>query len=250
MKRTILIIVLCSCCYIAQAQLKSNTPRYIASFKNYAESNPDYFTDTLVFEMPNKSKVDAIFNANDYSANEVEEKMSTALKSATNIKENETRTYYLHPNWPENNLSEAVRNIHVNYSPHKISYTLGLPSGLDYIGGKVAPEMGFRLVADFKRYGLGASFTNSVFFSDKPEGGVNVFHNPFVNAEIIVSPTKSPWNTIQIGYLLSDSGPVFQGETIKLAYRYYLKGNIQISAGMILTDDISTFIPMLGIRIF
>lgn len=250
MKRLTLLIFLSSFCYIAQAQLKSNTPRYIASFKNYAESNPDYFTDTLVFEMPNNSKVDAIFNAIDYARNEVEEKLSTALKSATNIKENETKTYYLHPNWLENNLSEAVRNIYINYAPHKVSYTLGLPFGLDYIGGKVAPEMGFRFVADFKRVGLGASITNSVFFSDKPEGGVNVYHNPFVNAEIVLNPTKTPWNTIQIGYLLRDSGPVFQGETIKLAYRYHLKGNIQLSAGMILTDNVTTFIPILGIRIF
>lgn len=250
MKRTILIIVLCSCCYVAQAQLKSNTPRYIASFKNFAENNPNYFTDTLVFEMPNNSKVDAIFSAKDYSTDEVEEKMTNALKSATNIKENEARTYYLHPNWRENSLSEAVNNIYVNYSPHKVSYNLSLPFGLDYIGGKVAPEMGFRFVSDFRRVGLGASFTNSVFFSDKPGGGVNVFHNPFVNAEIVVMASKSPWNTIQIGYLLRDSGPVFQGQTIRLAYRYYLKGNIQISAGMILTDDIKTFIPVLGFRIF
>ena len=118
MKRLTLLIFLSSFCYIAQAQLKSNTPRYIASFKNYAENNPDYFTDTLVFEMPNNSKVDAIFNANDYSIDEVEEKMANALKSAINIKENETKTYYLHPNWLENSLSEAVRNIYINYATH------------------------------------------------------------------------------------------------------------------------------------
>ena len=127
---------------------------------------------------------------------------------------------------------------------------MGIPFGLDYIGGKVAPEMGFRFVSDFKRIGLGASLTNSVFFTDRLGGGVNVYHNPFVNAEIVVMAGRTPWNTIQIGYLLRDSGPVFQGETIKIAYRYYLKGNIQISAGMILTDNVKTFIPMLGFRIF
>lgn len=250
MKKLIIIISLCSFSYIAQAQLRSNTPKYITSFENYAEINPAYFTDTLIFEMPNKSKVETIFSTNDYSINEVEEKISNALESATNLKENETRTYYLHPNWFENSLPEVIRNIYVRYTPHKVGYTLGFPFGLDYIGGKVAPEMGFRIVADFKRVGLGASITNSVFFSDKPDGGVNVYHNPFINAEIVLNPTTSPWNTIQIGYLLSDTGPIFQGETIKIAYRYYIKGNIQLSAGMILTDDIKTFIPMLGIRIF
>ena len=109
--------------------------------------------------------------------------------------------------------------------------------------------MGFRFVADFKKVGLGVSITNSVFFSDRPEGGVNVFHNPFVNAEIVLSPSKTPWNTIQIGYLLRDAGPVLQGETFKLAYRYHVKGGIQLSAGMVLTDNAQTFIPMLGIRI-
>lgn len=235
---------------MTQAQIRSNTPKYIASFKNFAENNPEYFTDTLVFEMPNKSKVEAIFNANDYSINELEGKISNALKSATNIKESETRTYYLHPNWSENSLQEVLRNIYVQFTPHKVSYTLGLPFGLDYIGGKFAPEIGFRFIADFKRIGFGASITNSVFFSDKPDGGVNVFHNPFVNAEIVLNPTRSPWNTIQFGYLLRDSGPVFQGETIRIAYRYHIKGDIQLLAGVILTDNIQTFIPMLGIRIF
>lgn len=249
MKKIILIIFLCSVSYGAQAQLESNTPKYIVSFKQFAENNPDYFTDTLVFEMPNNSQVEAIFNPKDYLNEDVEEKMANALKSAKNIKENEVRTYYLHPNWFENTLEEVIRDIYIQFTPHIVSYTMGLPFGLDYIGGKVAPEMGFRFVADFKRVGLGASITNSVFFSDKSEGGVNVFHNPFVNAEIVLSPTKTPRNTIQIGYLLKDSGPVFQGETFKLAYRYHIKGAIQISAGMIFTDDVKTFIPMLGIRI-
>jgi hypothetical protein len=249
MQKTIFLILLCSVAFGAQAQLKSNTPKYIVSFKQFAENNPDYFTDTLVFEMPNNSQVEAIFNPKDYLNEEVEEKMVNALKPAKNIKADEVRTYYLHPNWFENTLEEVIRDIYIQFTPHKVSYTMGFPFGLDYIGGKVAPEMGFRFVADFKRIGLGASITNSVFFSDKAEGGVNVFHNPFVNAEIVLSPSKTPWNTIQIGYLLRDAGPVFQGETFKLAYRYHIKGSIQLSAGMIFTDDVKTFIPMLGIRI-
>lgn len=249
MKRLFLIIILSSVSFVTQAQLKSNTPKYIVSFKQFAENNPAYFTDTLVFEMPNNSQVEAIFNPKDYTGENLEEQLVTALENAKNIKENEVRTYYLHPNWFENTIEEVLRDVYIQYTTHKVSYTFGLPFGLDYIGGKVAPEMGFRIVADFKRVGLGASITNSVFFSDKPEGGVNVFHNPFVNAEIVLSPSKTPWNTIQIGYLLKDAGPVFQGETLKLAYRYHIKGGIQLSAGMILTDDVKTLIPMLGIRI-
>ncbi|MFD2034177.1 hypothetical protein ACFSKL_05205 [Belliella marina] len=250
MKKLTILIFFCSFSYLAQAQLKSNTPRYITSFKNFAEKNPDYFTDTLVFVMPNNAQVEAIFNNVDYQKEEVEEKIFNALKSAKNIKENEVRTYYLHSDWLKNTLHEALRDIYVQYVPYKPDFTLGLPFGLDYIGGKFAPEMGFRAVVNLKKVGLGASFTNSVFFSDKPDGGINVFHNPFVNAEIVLSPSSAPWNTIQVGYLLNDSGPIFQGETIKLAYRYHIKGNFQLNAGFIITDNIKTIIPTVGIRFF
>ncbi|MCH7411530.1 hypothetical protein MM239_19235 [Belliella sp. DSM 111904] len=250
MKKIIITILFCSFSYIAQAQLKSNTPKYIISFINFAEKNPDYFTDTLVFVMPNNGKVEAIFNSEDYQKEEVEEKMFNTLKSAKNIKENEVRTYYLHSNWLKNTLPMALVDINVQYVPYKPDFTLGLPFGLDYIGGKFAPEMGFRAVVNLKKVGLGASFTNSFFFSDKPDGGVNVFHNPFVNAEIVLSPSSAPWNTIQVGYLLNNSGPVFQGETIKLAYRYHIKGNFQLNAGFIITDNIKTIIPTVGFRFF
>lgn len=250
MKKLIILIFLCSFNYLAQAQLKDNTPRYISSFKNFAKNNPEFFTDTLVFIMPNKSKVEAIFNNKDYQKEQIEEKIFNTLKSAKNIKENEVRTYYLHSDWVENTIMAALRDIYIQYVPYKPDFTLGIPFGLDFIGGKFAPEMGFRAVVNLKKVGLGASITNSVFFSDKPDGGVNVFHNPFINAEIVLSPSKAPWDTIQIGYLLNDSGPVFQGTTLRASYRYNIKGNFQLNAGFIFTDDVKTIIPTVGVRLF
>ncbi|GAB2626681.1 hypothetical protein [Belliella aquatica] len=250
MKKLIILIFLCSFSYLAQAQLKSNTPNYTSSFKNFAEKNPDYFTDTLVFVMPNKGQLEAIFNSNDYPKDDIEEKLLRAVKSIRDFNEDGVRTYYLHPNWAENTFIGAIKDIITQYIPHRKSYTLGIPFGLDFIGGKFAPEMGFRTVVNLKKIGLGASITNSVFFSDKPDGGVNVFHNPFINAEILINPTKAPWSTIQIGYLLNDSGPVFQGTTLKASYRYNIKGNLQLNGGFIFTDNIKTIIPTVGVRLF
>lgn len=250
MKKLIILIFLCSFSYLAQAQLKSNTPKYIVSFKRFAESNPQYFSDTLEFKLPNSSFVMVYYNPDDYDPQQIEEEITASLKRAVKISENEVRNYYLNPNFWESELEFVTRDIYQQYANHKISYTLGIPVGLDFIAGRFAPEMGFRIVADFKKFGLGASITNTSFFTDKVEGGVRVHHNPFLNAEIDLNPFKRASSTIQAGYLLRSSGPVFMGNTFRLAYRYRVKGNLQLNAGFIFTDDAKTIIPTVGIRLF
>ncbi len=250
MKKIIILIFLCSFSYFAQAQLKDNTPNYIVSFKKFAENNPQYFSDTLEFKLPNAAAIMVYFNPKDYDPQKIEDEITASLKNAVKISENEVRNYYLNPNFWESELAYVTRDIYQQYAIHKISYTLGIPVGLDFIAGRFAPEMGFRFVADLKKFGLGASITNTTFFTDKTEGGVRVHHNPFINAEIDLNPFKRASSTIQAGYLLKSSGPVFYGNTFRLAYRYMVRGNIQLNAGFIFTDDTKTIIPTVGVRLF
>lgn len=250
MKKLLTLVFLCATTQLTHAQIKSNTPNYINAFKRFVDYNPQYFSDTLEFILPNAATVMVYFNPDDFQSDLIESKMSESLKHAVKISDNEVRNYYLNPNFWESQLDYVTNDIYQMYAVHKVGYTLAIPVGLDLVGGRLAPEMGLRIVADLKRFGVGASITNTNFFTEKPEGGVIVHHNPFINAEFELNPYKRAKSTIQAGYLLKSAGPIFSGNTFRMAYRSYVRGNIQLNAGLIFTEDAKTIIPMVGIRFF
>ncbi|EON75150.1 hypothetical protein ADIS_4321 [Lunatimonas lonarensis] len=251
MKKLLILALVCGTTQLAYAQIiEDNTPRYINSFKRFIESNPLYFSDTLEFILPNASAVMVYFNPDDYHSEEIEEKIAASLKYAVNFPEQEVRNYYLHPSFWESQLDFVRNDIKKKYAVHRVGYTLGIPVGLDFVGGRFAPEMGFRIMADLKTFGFGASVTNTSFFTEKTAGGVIVHHNPFMNLEFDLNPYKRATSTIQAGYLLQSSGPIFLGDTFRIAYRSHVRGNIQLNAGLIFTNNVSTVLPMVGIRFF
>lgn len=250
MKKQLLTLLISLIGYTAYAQIPANTPKYIVSFKKWMEQNPDYFTDTLTFKLPNNGIIWTYYNAQDYYTEDILTKLQPVLKKATNFPEEEERHYFLQPNFWESQLDYVAEDISRRYTSHRTSYTLGIPIGLDYTGGRFTIDAGFRVMADLKRFSLGASLTNTVFFTDRNEGGVNVHHNPFINAEFEFRPYKRAVSGLQLGYLTSPSGPVFQGQTFQVNYRYFIKSNIQLKIGAILTDDAKTLIPTVGVRFF
>lgn len=250
MKKQLLTLLISLIGYTAYAQIPANTPKYIVSFKTFLEQNPDYFTDTLSFKLPNNGIIWTYYNPKAYTSQEIEEKLAPILQKATNFPGDDQRHYFLEPNFWESQLDYAATDISRRYTSHRTSYTLGFPIGLDYTGGKFTVDAGFRVMADLKRFSLGASLTNTVFFTDRSEGGVHVHHNPFINAEFEFRPYKRAVSGLQLGYLTSPSGPVFQGQTFQINYRYFVKSTIQLKVGAVLTDNAKTLIPTIGVRFF
>ncbi len=231
---------------IAQ-DLGVKTPKYLISFKRWIQNNPTYFTDTVKFELPNGGKVISVFNPEKSDREEVIKAFETGLKNATKFPEGETLYYHLNPNWV---IPGDARYFNKKYTSRKGAITLGFPLGLDYLGGEFAPEIGFRATYDMTYTTYGLSLTNTFLFTPKTgETGINVHTNPFVNFEFGFLPPARR-NTISVGYLLKEEGPIFIGDTFRAAYAFTFYGNMQIKTSMIFTDGFDTIIPTIGIRFF
>ena len=131
---------------------------------------------------------------------------------------------------------------------------VGIPAGLDFTGGHFTPELGLRAHLQVPRYGFGLAFTNTFYFQDKPERGVKVEHNPFLNAEFSWSGAglwSNNEQAVQLGYLLNSSkSTLFEGTTFRAVYRRKVKELGFLQAGLVATERFKTVYPVIGFRIW
>ena len=209
-------------------------------------------TDSLAFELPNQGKLLILFNGEEHNPEDLTLKFKPILKKATDFPEFKTITYRLAEAFPQTSLDRVLLNIEKNYVPYVDRLELTFPVGLDYTGGYFTPEIGFRSKISWRRFDIGASITNSVFFPEKIENKVSVNHNWFLNAEFsweLFNPKSNNKNMIGIGYLLNDEkSQLFDQTTVKAFYRRQVSQVISIQVGLVGTNNLNTFYPTIGVR--
>lgn len=209
-------------------------------------------TDTLAFDFPNDGKLLIYFNQDDYSLQELRSKFEPILKESIEFPEFETIAYRVADQFITTKLEYVLLEIEKNYIPYVDQLEMTFPIGLDYTGGDFTPELGFRTKLSWRKFGAGASITNTFFFPERIEGNVKVNSNWFVNAEFSwdkSDPKSNSKNLVGVGYLLNDDkSQLFNGTTVKAFYKRQLNKNISIQVGVISTENFKTFYPTIGIR--
>jgi len=209
-------------------------------------------TDTLAFGFPNEGKMLIYFNNEEYSAEALQEKFEPLLKKSTEFPEFKSVAYRLAEQFSSTKLEHVLLEIEKDYTPYIDQLELTFPVGLDYTGGEFTPEVGFRAKLSWRKFGVGGSITNTVFFPERVDNNIKVNSNWFVNAEFswdMSDPKSNTKNLIGVGYLLNESkSQLFEGTTMKAFYRRQLNKNIAIQVGVIATENFRTFYPTVGIR--
>jgi hypothetical protein len=208
-------------------------------------------TDTLNFVLPNGGKVSIRYNNTHFNKDELDSTFRKTLASAHAFPADLHKVYTLDKNWYQHTPQKTILDIQKNYYKHLTSIELGLPFGLDFTAGNFTPEIGFRFHLQFPGFAIGSSITNSILFSNNVEGNTTVHSNYFANLEYSIN-RGSLWanntQTIQLGYLISQQGNLFEGHTVKAVYRQRIKGYMQFIGGVVGTNDLKTYYPIIGIR--
>jgi hypothetical protein len=236
-------------CQLSMAQEIENKP-----FGSYLEKlNKDSpVTDTLVFDFPNDGKLLLLFNNIDYEVGSLQEKFTPVLKKTTKFPEFKTLTYRLSEDYPQTKVDAVILELERNYLPYIDQLELSAVIGMDYTGGDFTPEVGARVMFNFRKFDIGGSFTNKVFFPDRIDGNVRVNSNWFANLEYRWdrSDAKSNRaNMIGVGLLIhDDKSQLFDRTTMQAYYKRAINNNISIQVGVIATESLKTFYPTIGIR--
>jgi hypothetical protein len=250
MKRpTLLYGIVVLFCQISMAQEIENKP-----FGSYLEKlNEDSpVTDTLVFDFPNDGKLLLLFNNKEYEVSALQEKFTPVLKKTTKFPEFKTLTYRLSEEYPQTKVDAVILDLERNYLPYTDQLELSAVIGMDYTGGDFTPEIGARVSFNFRRFDIGASFTNKVFFPERIDGNVRVNSNWFANLEYRwdrSNPKSNRANMFGVGILVNESkSQLFTGTTMQVFYKREVSKNLSIQVGVIATENLKTFYPTIGVR--
>jgi hypothetical protein len=236
-------------CQLALAQEIENKP-----FGSYLEKlNEDSpVTDTLVFDFPNDGKLLLLFNNTDYELSDLEEKFGPVLKKTTAFPEFKTLIYRLSEDYPQTEIDAVILDLEREYLPYVDQLELGAVIGMDYTGGDFTPEIGGRVMFNFRKFDIGASFTNKVFFPERIDGNIKVNSNWFANLEYRwdrSDPKSNSGNMFGVGILVNEEqSQLFTGTTMQAFYKRGINDNISIQVGIIATENFKTFYPTIGIR--
>ncbi|MBN3584523.1 hypothetical protein JYB64_19180 [Algoriphagus aestuarii] len=250
MKRILFVSCLALLCvFQAGAQEIENKP-----FGNNLEKlNEDFpVTDTLIFDMPNEGKLILLFNNKEYEVSELEEKFSLVLKETTKFPEFKTLVYRLSEEYPQTKTDAVILDLESEYLPYVDQLELTAVIGMDFTGGDFTPVVGGRMMFNFRKFDIGASFTNTVFFPERIEGNIKVNSNWFANLEYRwdkSDPKSNIANMIGLGILVNENkSQLFKGTTVQAYYKRKLNNNISLQVGVIATENFKTFYPTIGIR--
>ncbi|GAA0880762.1 hypothetical protein GCM10009119_37320 [Algoriphagus jejuensis] len=236
-------------CQLATAQEIENKP-----FGDYLEKlNEDSpVTDTLVFDFPNDGKLLLLFNNTEYELSDLEEKFGPVLKKTTAFPEFKTLIYRLSEDYPQTKVDAVILDLERNYLPFVDQLILDAIIGMDYTGGDFTPEIGARVKFNFRKFGIGGSVTNKIYFPDRIDGNVKVNSNWFANLEYSwdrSDPKSNQGNMFGVGILFNESkSQLFTGTTMQVFYKRRVSKDISIQVGIISTENFKTFYPTIGIR--
>lgn len=236
-------------CHLSFGQEIENKP-----FGNYLEKLNEEFpvTDTLVFDFPNDGKLQLLFNNNEYELEFLEEKFKPSLKKTTEFPEFKTLTYRLSEEYPQTKVDAVILNLERNYLPFVDQLELTAVMGMDYTGGEFTPEIGGRFMFNFRKFNIGGSFTNKVFFPTRINENIQVDSNWFANLEFRwdrSNPKSNSANMFGVGLLVNGTkSQLFHGTTMQAFYKRKLNENISLQVGVIATENLKTFYPTIGIR--
>jgi hypothetical protein len=209
-------------------------------------------TDTLVFDFPNDGKLLLLFNNKEYELNFLEEKFTPVLKETTKFPEFKTLTFRLSEEYPQTKVDAVILDLERNYLPYVDQLELGAVIGMDYTGGEFTPEIGARVMFNFRKFDIGGSFTNKVFFPERKDENIKVNSNWFANLEYRwdrSNPRSNSGNMVGVGILVKDEkSQLFSGTTMQAFYKRGINKNISIQVGLIATENLKTFYPTVGIR--
>ncbi|AGA77996.1 hypothetical protein [Echinicola vietnamensis] len=209
-------------------------------------------TDTLQFNLPNEGQLIFYYNDEELPTDSLQAALTPLIKRATRFPEFEKEAYRLANNFSATSLQNVKRKIDRKYGRHVESIELGIPVGLDFTRGNFTPEVGFRAHLGLPGYSIGAAITNTVYFPQKVEGEIDVMSNWFINGEFSWNKGSNIVNneqTIQIGYLLnSHPSELFKGTTLRAIYRHRISNHLYIQAGVVATDGLNTYYPVVGVR--
>ncbi|WP_075350599.1 hypothetical protein [Algoriphagus marinus] len=209
-------------------------------------------TDTLVFNFPNEGKLILLFNKDEYEMTKLEERFKKVLKETTDFPEFKTLTYRISEEYGITKEDAVILDLERNYLPHVDQLELGLVLGMDYTGGDFTPQFGAKVMFNFKKFDIGASFTNTIYFPDRIEKNIKVNSNWFANTEFRwdrSDPKSNSANTFGVGILVnSKKSQLFQGTTMQAFYRRKISKDVAIQVGIIGTENLKTFYPTIGIR--
>lgn len=257
MLKLLLSISALTICFAATSNAQDTIPqefpkRYPAGwFRERMEKH--VVTDTLSYELPNEGVITIHYNSAEYSEKEIDEKLREPISRATGFPAGKQLIYHMIKRYPETDLQHLFMLLSTEYAGKKKGrmLVLGLPVGLDYIGGHFTPEIGLRTDFHIPKFTFGLSLNDVIRFEDKTGGGVKTEHNPFLNLDFGYSGRKLyPGNSIHIGYLLNKNSTLFEGTTMKATYKYQLKKILYLQAGVISTDNLNQVYPIFGITIF
>ncbi|HSF52796.1 MAG TPA: hypothetical protein VLA71_03540 [Algoriphagus sp.] len=237
------------CCQWSFAQEIENKP-----FGNYLEKLNEEFpvTDTLAFDFPNEGKLLLLFNNSEYELSFLQEKFTPILKKTTEFPEFKTLTYRLSEEYPQTKVDAVILDLERDYLPYADKLELGAVIGMDYTGGEFTPEIGGRVMFNFRKFDIGGSFTNKIFFPERIDGNIKVNSNWFANLEYRwdrSDPKSNSANMFGVGILVNeDKSQLFTGTTMQAFYKRGINNNISIQVGIIGTENLKTFYPTIGIR--
>jgi hypothetical protein len=209
-------------------------------------------TDTLIYNLPNDGKLVLLFNNEEYVLADLKEKFNLVMKETKDFPEFKTLTYRLSEENMKTNVNAVILELEKNYIPFSDQLILTFPIGLDYTGGDFTPELGFKAFFNWRKFSLGGSITNTIYFPTRIDNNIKVNSNWFLNLEFgwdRSKPVSNSKNIFGAGILLDNTNSeIFSGTTIRGFYRRSLNGNISIQVGIIGTENFKTFYPTIGIR--
>ncbi len=223
-------------------------------FGNYLQKLDEAypFTDTLVFNFPNDGKLLLLFNSTEYELSFLEEKFTPVVKKTTKLPEFKTLTYRLSEEYPQTKVDAVILDLENNYLPYADQLELGAVIGMDYTGGEFTPEIGGKVMFNFRKFDIGGSFTNKVFFPERIDENITVNSNWFANLEFRwdrSNPKSNSSNMFGVGLLVNDdTSELFTGTTMQAYYKRGINKHISIQVGLIGTENLKTIYPTVGIR--
>jgi len=209
-------------------------------------------TDTLVFDFPNDGKLLLLFNNEEYELSELENRFTKVLKETTDFPEFKTLVYRVSEEYAITKQDAVILDLERKYLPYMDQLELGLVLGMDYTGGDFTPQFGAKVMFNFRKFDIGASFTNTIYFPERIEKNIKVNSNWFANLEFRwdrSNPKSNSANTFGAGILVNpDRSQLFQGTTVQTFYRRKISKDVSIQVGIIGTENLKTFYPTVGIR--
>lgn len=210
-------------------------------------------TDTLVFDFPNETKIFLLFNRNEFNVEDLEQEFKPLMQKATDLPEFTKLFYRVCDNFYPTRVNSVKNDIEKKYVKWISSIELNFPIGLDFTAGKFTPEIGFQLALSLPGFQIGGSITNTVYFPEGIDSKFSVNNNWFINAEYSWKPGSlyaNNYQTVQIGYLINSSkSQLFEGTTMRATYNQTLSRHLSIQAGIIGTQNLKTYYPIVGFRI-